>query len=182
MAPVDATTEPTNHETSVAALQGVFSSDAALQDAIGRLTRAGFDRAELSIPQAVAPPEVSTSDADVAVENPNTEDDSRQLRTLHTGMAGAVSMMAATGAVIATGGAALPALAAGMVAAAGAAGAAHAASRATDHSQHEHRQDAASHGALVLMVHLRDGSRYPVAENALREAGATEIRTVHVRD
>ena len=44
--PIDQTnlSSPTLNE-SIQEVQGVFPSDAALQDAVGRLTRSGFDRA-----------------------------------------------------------------------------------------------------------------------------------------
>ena len=66
-------------------VQGVFPNDRALQDAIGRLTRTGFDRAALSLP--AANPAHADATPSHGAENPNTEDDMRQSRTLQSSMA-----------------------------------------------------------------------------------------------
>ncbi len=94
---------PTLGET-VEEVQGIFPSDAALQDALGRLRMVGFDHADLSLP--TTNPTASEATPDQGAANPLTEDDTRQARTLGTSMAGTIGAIAAAGATVATGGAA----------------------------------------------------------------------------
>ncbi|MBN9563262.1 MAG: hypothetical protein J0H14_21445 [Alphaproteobacteria bacterium] len=161
---------------AVQEVRGAFPSDAAIQDAISRLSMAGFDRAEISLPDADPTPTHATPEQ--SAENPETEDDSRQSRTLHTSMAASVGALAAAGAVVATGGAALPAVAAAVVGAVGLGAAAEGVSKASDKMQHDLREEAAARGELLLSVHLRDPARQAVAEQAMREAGASRIEGV----
>ncbi len=157
-------------------VRGTFPSDSTLQDGIARLSLAGFDRADISVPDAA--PSLAGATPEQAAENPNTEDDSRQARTLHTSMAASVGAMAAAGAVIATGGAALPAVAAAIAGGAGLGAAVQGVSGATDKAQHAEREQAASRGELLLSVRLRDATRRPLAEAAMREAGASRVMVV----
>ena len=91
---------------SVQEVQGVFPSDAALQDAIGRLTRAGFDRAALSLP---APnPTADEATPTQGADDPTTEDDIRQTRTMQTSMAATAAAFIGAGVTVATGGVAPP--------------------------------------------------------------------------
>ncbi len=156
-------------------VRGVFSSDAMLQDAIGRLTRAGFDRADLSLPDARPAPGLATPEQ--GASNPNTNDDKQQLRTLQTSLAGSVGALAAAGAVIATGGAALPALAAAAAIGVGTGGLVHAANTAGSDLQSEDRTEAAARGELVLSVRVTDAEKAARAEQELRTAGATDVLT-----
>ncbi len=173
-------TDPTKPGPSlpeaVTEVRGTFPNDAALQDAISRLSMAGFDRADISVPDAAPTPTGATPDR--AAENPNTEDDSQQARTLHTSMAASVGAMAAAGVVIATGGAALPAVAAAVAGGAGIGAAVRGITGAADTVQHGEREEAASRGELLLSVRLREDTRQAVAETAMREAGATAVQTV----
>src|ERR1700712_3601812 len=82
----------------IAEVQGIFPSDASLQDAIARLTLLGFDRADLSLP--TASPTASEATPDIGAATPNTDVDARQLRTLGTSSAGAAGAMAAAGITI----------------------------------------------------------------------------------
>lgn len=161
---------------TVQEVRGCFPHDAAIQDAISRLSMAGFDRSEISVPDADPTPLHATPEQ--SAENPNTEDDSRQARTLHASMAGSIGAMAAAGAVIATGGAALPAVAAAVAGGLGLGAATEGVSRAADKVQHDTREEAAARGELLLSVHLRDPARRGVAEQAMREAGASRIDAV----
>ncbi|MBV9735021.1 MAG: hypothetical protein JO209_03855 [Acidisphaera sp.] len=160
---------------TVQEVRGFFASDAALQDAIGRLTLAGFDRADLSLPAAVpageATPEQGAAD-------PHTEPDDRQVRTLHASMAGAGAALLAAGVVAATGGAAAPAVAAAAAAGLAAGGAAHLAGRGADAEQHEQREAAAAQGHLVLTARVADNIKRGEAETAMRAAGATRVVSV----
>ena len=158
-------------------VRGVFASDAALQDAIARLTQVGFDRADLSLPDPLAP---ATPEQGAA--NPNTDTDDRQMRTMHASMAGSVGALAAAGVVIATGGAALPAVAAAAAAGLGAGALAHGAERAVDSSQHAAREQAAARGALMLAVRVTNAAKRGDAEAAMRTAGAERIDAVQRTD
>lgn len=166
-----ATPEPTIADT-VTELRGFFASDAALQDAISRLTMAGFDRAAISLP---APVPLAEATPEHGAEDPNTEDDSRQMRALHASLAGSAAALLAAGVIVGTGGAAAPAVAAAVAAGAAAGGIAHTASRGAEEEQHEQREAAAARGDLVLAVRLTDRLQQLDAEAAMREAGATRI-------
>ena len=161
---------------AVQEVQGVFPSDAALQDALGRLRMVGFDHADLSLPttsplEAVATPNQGAAD-------PLTEDDTRQARTLGTSMAGTIGAFAAAGATIATGGAAAVVIAAAVAVGAGSALAANAVGTAAKTAQEETRDNAAAAGQLVLAVHAPTAEKQATAERIMREAGATQVGTV----
>lgn len=160
-------------------VQGIFPSDAALQDAVGRLTRLGFDRASLSLP--AASPAAADATPNEGAANPDTEDDARQIRTLGSSTAAVVGAAVGAGLTVATGGAALGAFAAAAGLGLAAGGGVFAATTAASDAQHEDRTDAALHGQLVLAVNLRDGSEAAKAEAAMREAGATRVETVRRR-
>jgi len=85
-------------------VRATFGTPEALQEAVGRLETAGFDRADLSLPEIMTGQETP----DAGARPVDTEEDARQARTLHTSGAAAVAGMAAAGGVIATGGAAAP--------------------------------------------------------------------------
>jgi hypothetical protein len=157
-------------------VQGVFPSDAALQDAIGRLTRAGFDRAALSLPTASPKPGEATPNEGAA--NPATEDDARQVRTLGSSTAAVVGAAIGAGLTVATGGAALPAFAAAAGLGLASGGGVFAASTAASHAQDDERADAAEAGTLVLAVSLRDAGEAAKAEAAMQEAGVTRLARV----
>ena len=161
---------------TIAEVQGIFPSDDALQDAVGRLTRAGFDRAALSLP--AARPAVDQATPNEGAANPDTEDDARQVRTLGSSTAAAVGAAIGAGLTVASGGAALPAFAAAAGLGLVSGGGVFAASTAASDAQHEARTEAASVGELVLAVNLRDGSEAAKAEEAMRAAGASRVETV----
>jgi hypothetical protein len=169
-----ATPGPPITET-VEEVRGFFPSDAALQDAISRLSMAGFDRADISIPVPVPPSEATP---DQGAEAPHTEDDDRQMRTLHASLAGSAAALLAAGVVVGTGGAAAPAVAAAAAAGLAAGGIAHTMSRGADATQHDERQAAAARGELVLSVRVPDSAKRSEAEAAMRATGATRIHSV----
>src|SRR5690242_8675834 len=94
-------------------VRATFRDPDAMQEAVSRLETHGFDRADLSLPEVLPPPERATPEA--GAKPVDTEEDARQARTLHTSGAAAAVGMAAAGVVIATGGAAAPAVAAAVV-------------------------------------------------------------------
>jgi hypothetical protein len=166
---------PTINE-AIREVQGIFPNDAALQDAIGRLTRAGFDRAAISLPAANPRAEQATPSA--GADNPNTEDDTRQSRTLQTSMAASVGAMAGVGVTIATGGAAALAAAAALGLGALAGGAVSAAHQVADAAQDERRDARAATGTLVLSATAHDSDAVLKATSAMQQAGASRVETV----
>jgi hypothetical protein len=156
---------------SVEEVQGTFPSSDALQNAVDRLTKAGFDRARLVVPSAepIASGNVSETD------NPKPDDDERQLRTLHSSTAAAAAALAGAAAVVATGGAAALAVAAAAGAGALAGGGMIAANNASDAVRTEAHEQAATRGQLHLVVAITDESEKTLAEGAMRAAGATGI-------
>jgi hypothetical protein len=157
-------------------VQGIFPSDAALQDAIGRLTRAGFDRAELSLPAASPTPAQATPAAGAA--NPNTEDDRRQARTLGSSTAAAAAAMLGAGITVATGGVAAAAAAAALGAGALAGGVVEGAHRLSDSAEAGTREAAAESGRLVLAVRARDAGAEAAIRREMEAAGASHVATV----
>jgi hypothetical protein len=156
-------------------VDGVFASDSALQDAIGRLELAGFDRADLSLPHAARAAEPDTPEQ--GAENPDTEEDASQVRTLVTSLSGAVAAMATSLGVAAGDALVVPALAA-LAAGLGVTAVVEAVTRRGARAQHAHRESAASHGQLVLAVHLADPGRLGAAEQAMRDAGGTHVESI----
>ncbi len=161
---------------AVQEVQGVFPSDAALQDAIAKLTLAGFDRADLSLPDTS--PAASDATPEMGAEAPTTDTDMRQVRTMGTSMAGTIGAIAAAGATIATGGAAGVAIAAAAAVGAGSALAANASGNAANNVQTEARNEAAAAGHLVLAVHAATPEHQATATRIMRESGASDVAAV----
>ncbi len=165
---VDPVLRDTVHE-----VRGSFADDAALQDAIGRLTRAGFDRAQISVP--VPSPDPGQATPDAGAETPMTEDDMRQLRNLGSATAAAAGAMLAAGATVLTGGAAgvaIAAAAAGGIAAGGGVEAATSSVEAARKTEHAER---AAEGELILAVTVQKDEDPARAEALMKEAGATRV-------
>jgi len=156
---------------------GVFAHDASLSDAVSRLTDAGFDRARMVLTAHAQ--HISAAPSVAATENPKPEDDTRQLRTLHSSMAASAAAMAGAATVVATGGAALAAVAVAAGAGVVAGGGMLAATNASDNLRSEARDEAASRGLLSLVVGVSNPHEKALAEQAMREAGATEITAQH---
>lgn len=156
--------------------QALFPSDAALQEAISRLELAGYDRADLSLPHVVTPAAKATPEQ--GAENPDSDEDNRQMRTLHASGAGSAAALLAAGVVIGSGGAAAPAVAAAIGAGVGGALLSETGSHIADAAQHESREAAARAGRLVLAVRLRDEKRTEDALEIMRRAGATQAQPV----
>ena len=161
----------------ISEVQGIFPDDAALQDAIARLTLAGFDRAEISLPQAS--PTSAEATPDLGADAPTSDIDQQQMRTLGASSAAAVGAIAAAGITIATGGLAAVAAGAALLAGAAAGGATAMVTGANDHATTErHNADGAA-GKLVLSARVTDAARQSDAEAAMRAAGAIRVEPVH---
>ncbi|MDT7950825.1 MAG: hypothetical protein RQ966_04905 [Acetobacteraceae bacterium] len=155
-------------------LQGNFPNDAALQVAIGKLELAGFDHADLSLPDPTA--DASTPDsAGAATDNV----DRTQLRVMNSGMAGTTAGFVAAGALIATGGVAAPVIAAVSGASAlGTIAAYSGASNAVDAALAEQRDKLGAEGKLVLAVRTRSREMAAKAESVFRECGGTNLKAI----
>jgi hypothetical protein len=153
-----------------------FGDPDAMQDAVSRLETSGFDRADLSLPEATPPAERITPEA--GAKAVDTEEDARQARTLHSSGAAAAVGMAAAGVVIASGGAAAPAVAAAVVGGGVAGGIAYALTSASNEDEQRDRERKAARGALILSVRAPSAEKRAEAEAILRAAGATEIEVM----
>jgi hypothetical protein len=172
---------------AVPVVWGEFDSEAARDAARERLRQAGAEDPSARGGQGGAPTPERASNAD-QVPEPDVDSkgaDVRNQRQLQVGTAMAATSMAAAGLVIATGGAALPA-----VAAAAAAGAATAA--IGEPLANAVAPQSASHGDAPLEPPRADGPviglRAPDeaararAEQALRDAGARRVFVQEARD
>lgn len=164
--------QPALAET-IAEVQGVFPSDAALQDALSKLTLAGFDRADFSLPDADPLPGQATPNQGAA--DPNTDVDTSQVRNMTTGMTGLVGAYAAAAATIATGGAAAVAIGAAAAVGVGAGAVAHAVNRGAESAQHDEREAHARAGTLILSVRAPTEACQQEAATLMRDAGATKV-------
>lgn len=160
---------------SVQEVQGHFPSDDAMQDALGRLTLAGFDRADFSLPDDRS---ATMQTPNETAENPVDATDKAQLRTMGTGMAGYAGAAAAAGVTLATGGAAGVALAAAAAIGAGSALAANAAGTAADNANVADRNARGTAGMLVLAVRTTSDEEVDEVTSILEAAGATQVEQI----
>ncbi|HEY7577170.1 MAG TPA: hypothetical protein VH855_06210 [Acetobacteraceae bacterium] len=168
-----------NRGPSIGALHEVrahFSDPDAMQAAVARLETSGFDRADLSLPEAAPRPEEDTPEW--GAKAVDTEEDARQTRTLRTSGAATLAGMAAAGVVIASGGAAAPAVAAAVAGAGVAGGLAHGFSRSASRDEQAEREQRAAAGALILSVHTASVAKRAEAEAILREAGGMKVEVL----
>lgn len=155
-------------------LQARFPNDAALQAAMSKLEFAGFDHADLSLPD----PEAMVDTPDSA-EAASGGVDRAQLRTMASGMAGTTAGFAVAGVLLATGGVAAPVVAAlGGASAIGTVLATSGVSNATDAAGVAARDALGAEGKLVLAVRVRSAEMTAKGEAALREAGGTDIKAI----
>jgi hypothetical protein len=155
-------------------VRGTFSSSEQMQEAIQRLSASGFDRADLSVPEADAPATRSTPESGAMPAD--KEDDAQQARTLHTSTAAAVAALAGAGVTVATGGAAAPAVAVALAAGAAAGGLTYAVSSAANNQEQAELDARASMGQLILSVRAPSAAKRSEAEAILRGSGATDLQ------
>lgn len=150
-------------------VQGTFPDATAVEDAVGRLTRAGFDRAQISLPvPGAATPE--------AGEDPIMADDARQFRTLGSSTAAAAGAMLGAGVTVLTGGAAAAAVAVAAAAGAAAGGGVLAATGARETARDEAHAARAAAGELRLAVTVQGDEDPARAAAILRDAGARDVK------
>jgi hypothetical protein len=160
-------------ESGVTEVVAVFPNKAALEDATNRLTLAGFDRADLSLPTAEPPAGQATPETSATPVY--TDTDRRQARTLGTSLAAAAAAMGAAGVTVATGGAALAGVAAAALGGGAAAAAAHAIDQGADAAAQANRETPGEAGELRLSVRVTADERRQAAESAMRAAGGQQI-------
>ncbi len=154
-------------------LQAYFPNDATLQDAMGRLTLLGFDRADLSLPDMHSA-EATPDQADAAT----SDIDSKQVRTMASGITGTAAGMAVA-ATLATGGLAAPLVAAGAgLSALGVAAATTGVGVAADQAGSSERDRLGAEGKLILAVRIRTQEQTRNATEALNGAGATKVASI----
>jgi hypothetical protein len=157
-------------------VRATFGSSDMMQSAVSKLTVSGFDRADLSLPSGGHSADDGTLEA--GSKPVSTDTDAQQARTLGSSTAGAVAAMAAAGITVATGGAALPAVAAAVLAGGAAGGATFAATGAATGAEQQTRDSQAASGDLVLSVRASTPAKRAEAAEILRAAGATNVETV----
>ena len=159
--------------TMAPAVFALMPTSALLNEAIKRLEAAGFDRADLSLPEIDPPPERATPEA--GAKDPDTGVEAQQSRLLHSGVGGAIGAMAAATAVAATGGAAAAIAGAAIGGGLVVGGVAHVISRGASEEEQEDRDRKAAAGKLVLSVRAPTTERQAHATAVLRAAGATRL-------
>ena len=166
-------------QDTVQEVQGRFPHDAALQDALSRLTLAGFDRAEFSLPDEAALGALNTPNESA---NAATDDiDKTQLRTMGTSMAGYAGAAAVAGATIATGGAGgIAALAAAAIGV-GTAAAANATGQMIDKADVDERNRRGAAGTLVLAVRIHSPEQADQVARLMRAKPAPRRPAHHPR-
>jgi hypothetical protein len=157
-------------------VRATFATPTQMQDAVGRLSMSGFDRADISLPS----PEVleGAETPESGTKPVATDVDAQQARTLGASTAAAIAAIAAAGITVATGGAAAPAVAAAAVAGGAAGGSVFAARRAADGMEQEDRNNRAATGDLILAVRAPTIEKQAEAKAVLRATGATNIETI----
>lgn len=165
---------------SVQEVQAAFPNDAALQDAMGRLGLAGYDRSDFSLPQDRQGSGAGTPNN--SADNPTDDTDKRQLQTLGTSMAAYAGAAALAGATIATGGAAGIAAAGAAALGTGVGAAAAASGAAVDQAQVADRDKQGAEGRLILAVRTRDQNQVKQVTEIVQAAGATNVTPVSRSD
>jgi len=157
-------------------VRGTFADSHKMQEAVGKLSVSGFDRADLSLPSGDHSLDEVTPET--AAKPAATPSDAQQVRTLGSSTAATVVGLAAAGITIATGGAAAPAVAAAVLAGGAAGGATFAATGAATTGEQQQRKGQAASGDLVLSIRAPTAEKVTQATTILREAGATNVETI----
>lgn len=142
---------------------GLFHDRQHLETAAYKLQSTGFNRANLSVAydrNLDGVPDPGPRDA------LTTGTDVRRLRSLGTGLAGAVAALAAAGITVMTGGAAAVAFGAAALAGGGAAAGVHALGE---------RDDPADEGHVILIVRATRPELEAEATQVLHDAGADKV-------
>ena len=144
-----------------------FENKDALESALSYLEGEAIPRAQLSVRHAANATEVPDDTGD----EPLREDEHRNLRTLRTSTAGVIGAFAAAGAVIATGGAALPALGAAAAAGIGAGGLSEIAAQGTGTQS----TAATEYAATILVVSPANADQAERARGVLQKLATLRV-------
>ncbi len=153
-----------------------FDSADRMQDATGKLEMAGFDRADLSLPEPHPPLARSTPES--GAEPVDTDVDAQQARTMHASTAASIAAIAAAGLTIGTGGAAAPAIGAALGAAGAFGAGTYFISRSASSREQRQRDERAEAGELILSVHTKSAEKRGEAERILHDSGALDVQIV----
>ena len=155
------------------AVFGLFPTSQALVNAIKQLEAAGFDRADLSLPEMDPPPERATPE--LGAKPPDTDIDAQQSRSFHSGVGGSIGAMAAALVVAVTGGTLGAMIGAAIGGGLAVAAPAHLISRAASRREQGDRDRKVAKGRLVLSVRVPKAERAARATDILRQSGATRV-------
>src|SRR5438552_12585413 len=160
---------------------GALQSEVEFEAAVGELGAAGIDRARISF---LAQEEIAASctgavGCDIK-QLPRVEvslsDDRQQVRTLATSLAATVALFAGAGAVLAaTGGAAAPALLAGLATGGGVGGLAALFGRRHEAHVHEWAESQILNGGIVLIVHSASAEQFDAATAIMRRHCGADV-------
>ena len=160
--------------TTAPAVFALMPTSAILNEAIKRLELAGFDRADISLPELDPPAERATPDD--GAKAPDTGAEAQQSRTMHASTGAAIgAMVAGTAAAAATAGAAAAVAGAAIGGALVVGGIAHTISRGASEAEQEDRDRKAAAGKLVLSVRAPTAEREARAAEVLQQVGATRL-------
>jgi hypothetical protein len=171
-----------------AEIVGVLHDGESLEEAIGALASAGWDRAELSLlgGQDLLGTGLGDQPAPARADDPAAphgaavvKDDVRQMRTLTAGIAGTVAAFLAAGATIMSGGATLVAIIGAAVSGGGAAALVEAVGKGVDLRREDHLREQVAQGGILLWATLREPSDEIKAKEILARCGATDVHVQH---
>jgi hypothetical protein len=154
-------------------VRATFRHPDPMQEAVSRLETAGFDRADLSLPEVA--PLVERATPERGAKPADTEPDARQARTLHVSSTAAAVALGAAAVMIAFGGSIAWVIIAAAVGALIAAGAVYLVSTAANQNEQSDRERRAATGTLILSVRAPTETKQSEAEAILRAAGGTKI-------
>lgn len=160
---------------------GALQSEAEFEAAVSELEAAGVDRARISF---LAREEIAASCAGAVGcdirQLPRVEiglsDDRQQVRTLATSLAATVASFAGAGAVLAaTGGAAAPALLAGLATGGGVGGLAAWFGQRHEAQLHKWAESQILNGGIVLIVHPASAQQFEAATAIMRRHCGADV-------
>jgi len=160
---------------------GALQSEVEFEAVVSELGAAGIDRARISFlaQEDIAAFCVGAVGCDVK-QLPRVEislsDDRQQVRTLATSLAATIASLAGAGAVLAaTGGAAAPALLAGLASGGSVGGLAALFGRRHEGYVHEWAESQILNGGIVLIVHTASGEQFETATAIMRRHCGADV-------
>jgi len=168
-------------ESELREVIGALQSEVEFEAVVSELGAAGIDRARISFlaQEDIAAFCVGAVGCDVK-QLPRVEislsDDRQQVRTLATSLAATIASLAGAGAVLAaTGGAAAPALLAGLASGGSVGGLAALFGRRHEGYVHEWAESQILNGGIVLIVHTASGEQFETATAIMRRHCGADV-------